>query len=202
MKHRTALVALGATAVLFFASACTDEPETTPSPAPATSTATVEPTSIPGQDEGIDPSSAPPSAGESDEPVPADPGASGDTADTADTGIAACQQVMTNIRAGKLPLPVNQTAAFYINFKNKFSQSDYPPVKTAGETFVNRYVEAIKAGGQTDVGKLTDAAENLIKTCDSYVGSTPAGNGGSASPDPCEKFDGRAQRICEGDDRN
>ncbi len=164
MKPHAALAAFAAAAALFLTTACDTSSDTEIEATPPPSAASSEPQSIPGQDEGVDPSE---SADEVDpgESAEADPDASGDTTDT---GLINCRTIINNTQADKLPLPINETPAYYINVKNGFSKSRYVEVKKAGEDFVDEYVAAIKAGGK-NADKLSDAATDLVKACNKYL---------------------------------
>lgn len=142
MTYRTALVALTATCALLTTAAC-DKPEDESAPPVVTVT------------------SIAPAPGATPSTVWVSP-----SADASDSGLIACKQIIANVRASKLPLPINEDAAYYVTFKKKFTNSKYADVKDAGEEFVDKYASAIKAGGKNpDANDLSEAATDLVKAC-------------------------------------
>ncbi len=154
MTFRTSLMALTAVSGLLLLGACNsadDEPVIT-TPPPATTAATTPPT--PEAQE----SSAAPSPTISS------------TAIAGDAGLQGCKTIIDNVAASKLPLPVNEDAQYYLDFKRKFTGSKYKDVKDAGEDFVDKYASAIKAGGENpDANDLSDAAQDLVKACQKHM---------------------------------
>lgn len=148
MTFRTALVALAATCALLTVAAC-DSPEDDTVPPVVTATSAVP---TPGVTASKDAPSAPASV------------------TSTDSGLLACKQIIDNVKASKLPLPIDEDAAYYVAFKKKFTNSKYEDVRNAGEKFTDKYASAIKAGGQNpDANDLSEAATDLVNSCNKHM---------------------------------
>ncbi len=173
MRTSTAFVAITAfTALLGITAACdtpSDEPD---APAPVVTTAAPSPgVTVPSMDVTTAPTKPDPSASISrapgDLPPKGENSPSGEASNASqDPGLVACQDIIKNVQGGKLPLPINEDAAYYKVVKDKFTASGYTNVKKAGEDFVDKYASAVNKGGaDADANSLSNAATDLVKAC-------------------------------------